>query len=411
MTGTRSPELLLVFPVPLLERDGKLLLESQACHGVEMWANHFETVVCAFPQIPESLAAERMAVWSPVEALSCRSRVSFECLPWAYHPATFVRELRGTRSRLRDLIRGARYLHFAIGGLVGDWGTVAALEARALGLPYGTHTDWVVHQVIRRSAAAARLRRRIKTAIECALMPPVHARIFRDARVALCNGRSCFEAYRRYNPNTFLIHDLHTTEGDLADDSVISAKLRRASESAFLRVCYAGRLEPMKAPLDWLRAVARARALGALIEASWYGDGSLMEAARAERDRLGLQGAVALEGFVEDRDRVMAHLREADLFLMTHVTEESPRCLIEAMVAATPVAGYDSAYARDILSGEDCGVLTSLGDPDALGERLAELCRDRDTLRGMIERAAARGRDFTGERVFSHRAQLLQRYL
>jgi hypothetical protein len=50
-------------------------------------------------------------------------------LPSAYRLGVFLSSYRLVRQVLADKIRTSEYLCFAIGGLVGDWASVAALEA------------------------------------------------------------------------------------------------------------------------------------------------------------------------------------------------------------------------------------------------------------------------------------------
>ncbi len=48
----------LVLPVPFRIQGTELFFESQACNGLERWADNFELVIVAAPTIPESLAAK-----------------------------------------------------------------------------------------------------------------------------------------------------------------------------------------------------------------------------------------------------------------------------------------------------------------------------------------------------------------
>jgi glycosyltransferase involved in cell wall biosynthesis len=176
-------------------------------------------------------------------------------------------------------------------------------------------------------------------------------------------------------------------------------------------VCYAGRATAIKAPLEWVRALAHARDLGAPVAATWLGDGPLLEEMRDLAKELGLDGALSLPGFVDDRAQLLNVLRESHVLAFTHLTPESPRCLLEALVSGTPIAGYDNAFAKDLVEGHGGGVFVPIGDWKALGARLTELSRERTRLSELIVEAGENGRRFNDAAVFRERSQLIKRYL
>ena len=311
--------------------------------------------------------------------------------------------------QLRGCIAGADHLQFAIGGLWGDWAAVAALEARRMGRRYAIHTDRVEHVLMRKLAQGPALRR-LKIAVEAPLMERFHRRAIRGCSLGLWHGNDCFAAYSPWCSESHLIHDVHTQAADLIGAAALERKLEAVLAAPELELVYAGRLDPMKAPLEWLRALAAARAQGARLRAIWYGEGAMREEAHAECARLGLGGQVQFAGFVAGRAELLDHVRAAHAFVFTHVTPESPRNLLEALVCGTPVVGYGGAYAEDLLAGHGGGALVPVHDTEALGRVLAELSADRGRLAGMIRQAAANGRRFTDQAVFAERSDLIKRY-
>jgi glycosyltransferase involved in cell wall biosynthesis len=190
---------------------------------------------------------------------------------------------------------------------------------------------------------------------------------------------------------------------------------------------------PMKAPLDWVRAIGRARELGVEIQATWLGDGDLREQVEQLVEQLGLGDCIELAGYEDDRSAVLQRLRSAHLMLFTHVTTESPRCLVEALVSGTAIVGYYSRYAEE-LTHDGGGAFVPVPDWRQLGERLRDLwgdggngeadpcgngeadpCgngeADRLQLRQLIEAAAAKRMRFNDRVVFQERSDLIKRYL
>jgi len=66
---------------------------------------------------------------------------------------------------------------------------------------------------------------------------------------------------------------------------------------------------------------------------------------------LGLREVVDFPGFLSDRSELLEKLRLAHMMLFTHVTPESPRCLLEALICGTPIVGYANGFAKDLTAG------------------------------------------------------------
>ena len=104
----------------------------------------------------------------------------------------------------------------------------------------------------------------------------------------------------------------------------------------------------------------------------------------------------------------MGALRDADIFMFCHKTEESLRCLIEALKSGSPIVGYGSSYPRD-LAREGGGRFVGVGESDALGDLISELAGpDRSVLASLMEAAAAAGSELDDVSVFRHRSELIR---
>jgi glycosyltransferase involved in cell wall biosynthesis len=181
-------------------------------------------------------------------------------------------------------------------------------------------------------------------------------------------------------------------------------------EVATISVCYAGRLDPMKAPLDWLKAIATARDLGANMKAIWFGEGTLRPQAEAEIKRLRLEETVLLPGFLSSRPKLLEALRSSQLMVCTHVTPESPRCLLEALISGTPIVGYESKYSSDLTSELGGGSFVPIHDWEALGRCIADLVANRTKLKYLIREAGMNGKRFNDKAVFAERSDLIKQF-
>jgi len=404
--------MLLVLPVPFRSVNGQLFFEAQACNGLEQWADNFGFVTVAALVLPEHLVAQQTTiVWRDTATLADSHRFEFVPLPWAYSIPLFLSHYRSTQALLGQLIERSRYLQFCIGGLVGDWAAVAAIAAHQQKRDYAIHTDWVEHKHLLQVTKDESLPKRLKAVVLSFFMEKQTAWIIRRAALGLWHGADCYTAYSPLCDNSFLIHDIHTNASDVIAPAELAVKVSRVTSEQTIRVCYAGRMEPMKAPLDWIKAVERAYRLGVDLKATWIGAGSLMDEMQRLIAERGLGSVIELVGFESDRDKLLKKIRESDLMLFTHITPESPRCLLEALISGTPIVGYQSDYAEDLVKDMGGGEFVPIGQWERLGDLLATLSNDRPHLARLIQQAGENGKRFNSETVFRERSDLIKAYL
>lgn len=402
--------MLIYAPVPLhRDASGGLLLEDQACNGLRLWAEHFDRVIVLMP-LDLGPAPGR---WVPIGAVGAAlSRIEIVPLPVAWTLGAFLRALPAARVRIRQAMSGADRMGFAIGGLIGDWGAVAALEAWRAGRLFYVWTDRVESAVTRHMASSApRWKTRLKARMTWRIMAALERAVVRRAALGLFHGEETFDHYARFSLCPHVVHDIHLTRADHLPVAEVAAKQAGAAAAGPLRVLYVGRADPMKGALDWVEAVARAVAAGAQIAAEWIGDGPARAEMAARVAALGLEGVIRLPGQVTERAAVQAALRRAQVFAFCHQTPESPRCLIEALAAATPIVGYDSAFPRGLIARAGGGVMVPRGDVAALAAELVALADDRGRVADLIARAARDREGFDDESVFRHRSDLIKAHL
>jgi len=400
--------LLLYAPVPLYKGEQGFLLEDQACNGLRLWSQHFTKVIVMHPV--EAGAAPPS--WIPLqEARIDPQRVEFLALPTAYRPDQFFWHLRATRQRIREAITRSRYLSFSIGGLFGDWGSVAAWEAHRMGRKFAVWTDRVESRVERVEAREGKTwRRRLRAALTYRPMAALERFIIRRSTVGLFHGAETFSVYAPYARAAEIVHDIHLS----VEDHISADQLQRKCEEAGsgrLRLCYLGRADTMKGPHEWLQAMQMLRDLEVDFEARWLGDGEHLEVMRQKTQSLDLQDRVQWPGFVRDRQQIRRELRHAQLFVFCHKTPESPRNLIEALTSGTPIVGYDSMFPRSLIEAHGGGLLTPMGNPAALASAVAAVAQDRERLVSLIRQASLDGAPFNDEHVFEDRSRLIRKYL
>lgn len=400
--------LLLWAPVPLYSSDQGYLLEDQACNGMKLWTEHFSRVIIMFPVLHGAPPPSWIPLSSPQVNLE---RVEIVGLPTAYRPDQFARHYAATRRQIGQLIDRARYMSFAIGGLFGDWGAVAAMEAHKKRRTFAVWADRVESEVAREAArSGANMKTRIMAALTHRPMAMLERAVIRRATLGLFHGAATYAAYARYAKAAEIVHDIHLSEQDHIPPATLAAKINDAGQGP-LRICYVGRADTMKGPLDWVQTMALLHRKGVDFQATWLGDGEALSTMRAEVARQGLADRVHLPGFVRDRPLILETLRHSHILAFCHKTPESPRNLIESLVSGTPIVGYDSAFPRDLIAKHGGGVLTPLNDVDALAATLEALANDRARLARLMQSAALDGAPFNDVEVFQHRSEVIRAYL
>jgi glycosyltransferase involved in cell wall biosynthesis len=148
-----------------------------------------------------------------------------------------------------------------------------------------------------------------------------------------------------------------------------------------------GRLEPQKAPLDFVRTAALVADERPGTRFAMVGDGPLLDAARDEARRLGVD--VAFTGFRREAARLAAGF---DVFVISSLYEGLGRALTEALASGRPVAATAVNGVIDIVEHGSTGLLSPPADPDALARNVAWLLEHPTEARRMGEAGAARVR-------------------
>lgn len=376
---------------------------------------HFGNNLCAYLASFEkvTVACPAMAPGAnmvPLKDINGVERCSVIVLPEPYREDRFYFNYAKVSRLLRDQITAADYLlispHAAF-----DWSTLATRIALALGRDYNMEGDWDLQSVSRSQLADMKvgLNRLRKT-----LWFHVHTRYYLDsmsrARLSLLQGAAVFDAYKNIAPNPQKVLNVQVTAADRISNEAFAAKLARVRSGAPLRIAYAGRAIAMKGPRDWQRCLSNAMERGLNATATWLGDGDLLDMVQGSVAKRGLADRIVYPGNV-DRDEAFAMLRNSEIFLFCHLTDESPRCLVEALAAGAPIIGYASLYANDLVSERGGGEFVPLGDWQALADRILELDRDRDRLAKLLEMARNSSLLYDRESAIGHRIRLMREHL
>ncbi|MGZ4275049.1 MAG: glycosyltransferase family 4 protein [Solirubrobacteraceae bacterium] len=155
-----------------------------------------------------------------------------------------------------------------------------------------------------------------------------------------------------------------------------------------------GRLDLQKAPLDFVRMAADIARVYPDVRCVWVGQGELVEAARSEARRLGVE--VVFTGFRPDAGRVAATF---DVYVVSSLYEGLGRSLTEALAAARPVVATNVNGVVDLVEPGATGLLAEPEHPDQLARGVVWLLGHPEEARRMGEAGRARVRQLFEPRL------------
>ena len=406
MTCTDN-SLMLGFSAPLYRHDGRLYAERQTISGLHAWKENFSRLV-AFAICHDGPPP---AGWEDAAAGGLTEPgIKLVPIPNTYDLKILFSQRKALSETMLQLMRDTHYHSFAYGGWLGDPGEVAAAVARRHGIAHAVWFDRVESQVMKAEGGSS-LKDRLKTAIKMAIMERNEKRAVRGAQLSLLHGATVFNHFKPIARNPHQVEDIHFNADDRLTPGEVAAKVQGAA-SGPLRIVYCGRAAPMKGPLEWVAALAGLKARGVSFNARWLGDGELLGAMQAAADKAGLtQEDLVFEGFVSDPDRVRAAYRDAHLLMFCHLSDESPRNLIESLHSATPLIGYKDPYSAGLIDEKGAGLLVPRGNPEALADTIAGLDANRGVLATLIRAAGASAEHLTRDSVFRHRSDVIRSQL
>lgn len=398
-------KLLLVIPPVLIDTPEGVFVDQHFGNNLRSYLGSFEEVTVACPTWSSVLTN-----LVPLSSIRGSERCRILILPEPYREDRYLRHRRRVGRLLRTSIESADYLlispHAAL-----DWSTLATRIALRMGRDYNMEGDWNLQNVVRSQLSKMPWGpNRIRKTIWHLFHQRTYLDSMRKSRLSLLQGAAVFDAYQKVAPNPHKVLNVQVTETDRIADDLFAAKLARVRSNAPLRILYTGRAIAMKGPDDWQKALHWALGKGLNATATWYGEGELLEPLRRSAVDRGISNCVDYPGNV-DREEAFNKMREADLFLFCHLTDESPRCLTEALAAAAPIVGYASLFSCDLVAEHGGGVFVNLHDWQALGQLLITLDQDRDRLSTLIEQARDSSMLYDRERAIEERIALMRLHL
>ena len=407
----KQKSLLLDLSLPFKKSKDVYLVELQALNGLKCWSDHFDKITVCAPVEGVFSSSDSSIVWADPSQLIASRNIVLEPLPMGYHPFDFIKHKKSIYEKYSKLVDSHDYLCFSNIGGIGSWGNFGVDIANKKKRQFALWFDWVLDQMPRDTNKS--ILRNIKNLVDVRYAKYKTYNAIRSSGLGLFHGKTVYDAYAPYCKNPQLVHDIHLKESDAISDNQLIIKLQSVGKRRNIKIGYLGRVHPMKAPGDWIDIVSKVcKRLGQdKVDATWLGDGPLLDSSKLDVASKNLMDVVKFNGFVGDRQAILDFLKDIDVFLFCHVTPESPRCLIEALISGTPIVGYKSAYAFDLVGNRGGALFAEIGDKEVLVEHICNLAGDRMYLSSLIKQASENKLIYNDKVVFEHRSNLIKKFL
>lgn len=400
---SRKGALLLVIPGVLGTRGSDVHLDEHFANNLTAYLENFEsvTVACAETNVTETSVA--------LSAVPGAERCRVVILPLPYREDRYFLRRSAVIKLLRAEIDKADYLlispHAAF-----DWPTLAARLAIKMGRDFDMEADWHLENVTRNIWSDMPFGpNKLRKYLWLRFHTRTYLNLMRHSSVALLQGAAVFDAYRDVAPNPHKVLNIQISDNQRISPEMLESKLRRILSGEKLRIIYTGRANYIKGPFEWIEALDMLSKSGTTFSATWFGSGELMPQMKKMVSARSLDDCIEFPGNVE-RSQSMESVRNADIFLFCHLTEESPRCLVEAIASGASIVGYSSVYARDLVENGG-GVFVERGDVQGLAESLKRLDADREMLADLVRAAVRSSQEYDRNNAIQERIGLIKKYV
>jgi glycosyltransferase involved in cell wall biosynthesis len=173
---------------------------------------------------------------------------------------------------------------------------------------------------------------------------------------------------------------------EIGIDLHISRLARVEKKADILKIMFVGRLSVEKGVDTLIHACRRLQENAVPFHLNIIGDGPLNNALHFLVGKLGLSQKVIFLGKVP-RNKLGAYYSSADVVCVPSVSEALATVILEALVSECTVVATDTGGNPFMLSHEQNGLITPVGDVEALANALERLYRNPDFLRGLKENA------------------------
>lgn len=214
--------------------------------------------------------------------------------------------------------------------------------------------------------------------------------------------------FGKWISNAMVYVDTRMREQDVTPESALADRKVRYMAGEPLHLCFSGRLEPLKSPVDVADVARELVDRGVPFRFSVFGDGSSRDDLERRAQELGVSEHVTVEGFKDLRTELLPELQNnVDLFVGTHRQGDTSTTYHETMFAGVPVLSYPNSMVQSLHKHFGVGLIAKASKPEALADEIEKLHNDRARLWELAERDHQWAKTRTMESVYQARVDHL----
>jgi glycosyltransferase involved in cell wall biosynthesis len=399
---------LLVTPIPFAQNaSGSVTIDRLWAEDLKGLAAAFGPVIVAAPKLS---SLKDLKSWGPgTQSVSATDGLTFLPLPVNRGRLDLTYSIR-TRAALRQAVLNADIVHtsnlfFPYTPLYYAHDLAARLGKKTLFVVAEDFFDMLNWEWVRTAPNSFQRYRRRRMLHRLDQM--VRKRVS-SASVTFLHTPAAVARYREYAVNAVAIRQPVHEREDVIPPHEFEAKSARIRSRSTLNLMAACRMEPLKGIDFSLRAIALLRDRGIAVRAKFYGGGEDLERLKQLAQRLGIAESAVFPGTISPGQELQKALRNADVFLMPHLTTDFGRAFFDAIAAGTPVIAFRSVASQDTVRHGVDGLITPNADFEALADGVAHYHADREHL--VRSSIAARDRALVNTKSHWHqmRAQIIR---
>jgi glycosyltransferase involved in cell wall biosynthesis len=397
---------LLITHIPFARSNGAVVLDG-------LWAEDLKGLVGSVGPVtiaaPEE-RAEEMQSWGPgMATLGPEDQITFVGLPKRGGRLDF-----GYGPKLRSVLRGAVEQADLVHTSNLFHSDTALYYAHDLAVRQGKETLFVVAEDFvdmqlwewirpethplkrwRQERGLKRLNREVEKRVQTSSLTFLHT-------------PAAVSRYRLTATNAIAIRQPVHEEEDVIAAEALAKRSAAAQAGRPLVLSMATRMASLKGVDFAVRAAWVLKQRGIAVRMKLYGGGVSLDAYKALATRLEVTDVVEFPGSLSPQPVLYAALREADVFLMPHLTTDFGRAFFDAMASGCPVIAFRSAASVDTVRHGVDGLIVPNADAEALADGIEQLHKDRGMLVRMSGEARERALRNTKRFWNGYRTQLIR---
>lgn len=250
--------------------------------------------------------------------------------------------------------------------------------------------------------------KRLRREKNLADMDKLARKMLSTASLSFINTPGAVNRYRDSAKNGIAIRHINHELNDVINDEQLREKFQRLRNGAPLRITALARHNPIKGLDFFIHAIHLLRKENIPVEANIYGFGELTDYLTSLAKKLSLEDCIQFPGAVKPGEDLLRVMRQSDVFVMPHRTNDFGRTFYDAMTGGTPVVAFESGSSSQTVYHMVDGVLVPMDNVIALYQGLSMLHYDRERLIQLSFGAQRRARTDTRSNWLRVRADKLQ---